>query len=263
MTPLFSRTDPRDRKTEGGPPFRFPHRSCVLNFFFAFPSQRYQAHTHTHKYTPKGRALPRKASSSPLALSSLTPRPAYLVRSYPVKRFSPCWPRGAFGLASQEEVGNGCLPLGAEPDKPGHEELASLLAISSNFFQALIPWGVGCGAGTKMRKSRVYRMVLATCLGSLLLVIFYFQSSLNPGELNIYPAAPSRHLFFSRLGAVSKGMFFQEGRRVGGGATHTLSFFPPSPQIETMKRLVALLASLFSRFISGVKFFPRETQQHT
>ncbi|XP_058050057.1 carbohydrate sulfotransferase 11-like [Ahaetulla prasina] len=31
-----------------------------------------------------------------------------------------------------------------------------------------------------MRKSRMYRMVLATCLGSLLLVIFYFQSSLNP-----------------------------------------------------------------------------------
>lgn len=32
----------------------------------------------------------------------------------------------------------GCQPLGAEPDKPGHEELASLLAISSNFFQALM-----------------------------------------------------------------------------------------------------------------------------
>ncbi|XP_062979467.1 carbohydrate sulfotransferase 13 [Elgaria multicarinata webbii] len=31
-----------------------------------------------------------------------------------------------------------------------------------------------------MRKSRVQRMVLATCVGSLLLVIFYFQSSLNP-----------------------------------------------------------------------------------
>uniref|UniRef100_A0A8C5SDJ9 Carbohydrate sulfotransferase n=1 Tax=Laticauda laticaudata TaxID=8630 RepID=A0A8C5SDJ9_LATLA len=31
-----------------------------------------------------------------------------------------------------------------------------------------------------MRKSRVYRMVLATCFGSLLLVVFYFQSSLNP-----------------------------------------------------------------------------------
>ncbi|XP_053145882.1 carbohydrate sulfotransferase 13 isoform X1 [Hemicordylus capensis] len=31
-----------------------------------------------------------------------------------------------------------------------------------------------------MRKSRVLRMVLATCLGSLLLVLFYFQSSLNP-----------------------------------------------------------------------------------
>uniref|UniRef100_A0A8D0B5U3 Carbohydrate sulfotransferase n=1 Tax=Salvator merianae TaxID=96440 RepID=A0A8D0B5U3_SALMN len=31
-----------------------------------------------------------------------------------------------------------------------------------------------------MRKSRGHRMVLATCLGSLLLVIFYFQSSLNP-----------------------------------------------------------------------------------
>ncbi|XP_053145883.1 carbohydrate sulfotransferase 13 isoform X2 [Hemicordylus capensis] len=33
-----------------------------------------------------------------------------------------------------------------------------------------------------MRKSRVLRMVLATCLGSLLLVLFYFQSSLNPEE---------------------------------------------------------------------------------
>ncbi|XP_075794894.1 carbohydrate sulfotransferase 13 isoform X4 [Pelodiscus sinensis] len=31
-----------------------------------------------------------------------------------------------------------------------------------------------------MRKNKVHRMVLATCLGSLLLVIFYFQSSLNP-----------------------------------------------------------------------------------
>ncbi|XP_032640224.1 carbohydrate sulfotransferase 13 [Chelonoidis abingdonii] len=31
-----------------------------------------------------------------------------------------------------------------------------------------------------MRKTRVQRMVLATCLGSFLLVIFYFQSSLNP-----------------------------------------------------------------------------------
>uniref|UniRef100_A0A8D0GH29 Uncharacterized protein n=1 Tax=Sphenodon punctatus TaxID=8508 RepID=A0A8D0GH29_SPHPU len=31
-----------------------------------------------------------------------------------------------------------------------------------------------------MRKSKVHRMVLATCLGSFLLVIFYFQSSLNP-----------------------------------------------------------------------------------
>ncbi|KAH1168312.1 hypothetical protein KIL84_003795 [Mauremys mutica] len=38
-----------------------------------------------------------------------------------------------------------------------------------------------------MRKSRVQRMVLATCLGSFLLVIFYFQSSLNPAFAELVP----------------------------------------------------------------------------
>ncbi|KAB0347781.1 hypothetical protein FD754_012638 [Muntiacus muntjak] len=32
-----------------------------------------------------------------------------------------------------------------------------------------------------MRMNRICRMVLATCLGSFILVIFYFQSMLHPG----------------------------------------------------------------------------------
>ncbi|ETE67686.1 Carbohydrate sulfotransferase 11, partial [Ophiophagus hannah] len=183
VIPLFNRTDPPDRKTEGG------HLS-------AFPAGRISG-------KPKNKI---KYTEGDTERKSLTKESIYF--SLPVLRFSlpallstvlsgeevfPTWLRRAFGLASQEE------PLGAEPDKPGHEELASDPG--------------ECGAGTKMRKSRVYRMVLATCLGSLLLVIFYFQSSLNPGELNIYPAVPSP--FFASA----------------------------PPEIETMKRLVALQAS--------------------
>lgn len=33
-----------------------------------------------------------------------------------------------------------------------------------------------------MRMNRICRMVLATCLGSFILVIFYFQSMLHPGR---------------------------------------------------------------------------------
>lgn len=37
----------------------------------------------------------------------------------------------------------GYQPPGAEPDKPGHESLAPILAISPNFHQALIRGGGG------------------------------------------------------------------------------------------------------------------------
>ncbi|KAG8578327.1 hypothetical protein GDO81_010454 [Engystomops pustulosus] len=33
-----------------------------------------------------------------------------------------------------------------------------------------------------MRMNRICRMVLVTCLGSFVLVIFYFQSMLHPGK---------------------------------------------------------------------------------
>ncbi|XDV24556.1 hypothetical protein PO909_028689 [Leuciscus waleckii] len=36
-----------------------------------------------------------------------------------------------------------------------------------------------------MRMSRICRMVLATCLGSFILVIFYFQSMFQPGRTSL------------------------------------------------------------------------------
>lgn len=37
-----------------------------------------------------------------------------------------------------------------------------------------------------MRMSRICRMVLATCLGSFILVIFYFQSMFQPGRTSLF-----------------------------------------------------------------------------
>uniref|UniRef100_A0A0E9WCB3 Carbohydrate sulfotransferase n=1 Tax=Anguilla anguilla TaxID=7936 RepID=A0A0E9WCB3_ANGAN len=34
-----------------------------------------------------------------------------------------------------------------------------------------------------MRKPKVCRMILATCVGSFIVVVFYFQTSLEPGKL--------------------------------------------------------------------------------
>lgn len=42
-----------------------------------------------------------------------------------------------------------------------------------------------------MRMSRICRMIFATCLGSFILVIFYFQSMFQPGRISL--------LFFSRV----------------------------------------------------------------
>lgn len=36
-----------------------------------------------------------------------------------------------------------------------------------------------------MRMSRICRMVCATCLGSFILVIFYFQSMFQPGRIRL------------------------------------------------------------------------------
>lgn len=54
-----------------------------------------------------------------------------------------------------------------------------------------------------MRMNRICRMVLATCLGSFILVIFYFQSMLHPGRgrvsvvlLDIFLLSRSAFCFF-------------------------------------------------------------------
>lgn len=39
--------------------------------------------------------------------------------------------------------------------------------------------------GDLMRMSRICRMVFATCLGSFILVIFYFQSMFQPGRIRL------------------------------------------------------------------------------
>lgn len=72
-----------------------------------------------------------------------------------------------------------------------------------------------------MRMNRICRMVLATCLGSFILVIFYFQSMLHPGRgrvsvvlLNIY--------IFSAL-----ALSLAHWRRVSASSTLPLPSQPP------------------------------------
>lgn len=56
--------------------------------------------------------------------------------------------------------------------------------------------------GDLMRMSRICRMIFATCLGSFILVIFYFQSMFQPGRMLLLPlvhpgASPScSHCWF-------------------------------------------------------------------
>ncbi|XP_063071192.1 carbohydrate sulfotransferase 11-like [Engraulis encrasicolus] len=55
-------------------------------------------------------------------------------------------------------------------------EYLSMLHEPKRFWSALL------SRGFKMRKPRVNRMVLAMCLGSFVIVIFYFQSNLKPAQ---------------------------------------------------------------------------------
>lgn len=49
-----------------------------------------------------------------------------------------------------------------------------------------------------MRMNRICRMVLATCLGSFILVIFYFQSMLHPGRGRVSVVLLDFFFFLSR-----------------------------------------------------------------
>lgn len=49
-----------------------------------------------------------------------------------------------------------------------------------------------------MRMSRICRMVFATCLGSFILVIFYFQSMFQPGRTCLLSVSSGQHRYAPR-----------------------------------------------------------------
>lgn len=57
-----------------------------------------------------------------------------------------------------------------------------------------------------MRMNRICRMVLATCLGSFILVIFYFQSMLHPGRGRV--SVVLLDIFFSLALSLSRSAWF-------------------------------------------------------
>lgn len=52
--------------------------------------------------------------------------------------------------------------------------------------------------GDLMRMSRICRMVFATCLGSFILVIFYFQSMFQPGRMSLLAVSIPEHHYAAR-----------------------------------------------------------------
>lgn len=118
-----------------------------------------------------------------------------------------------------------------------------------------------------MRMNRICRMVLATCLGSFILVIFYFQSMLHPGRgrvsvvlLDIFfslaPLSASSNLTSSLrplLGSLLPG---SAGHGVGMGREGALPLPPSSRlEVETTRRDSVCCLLLSFRFFSFFLFF--------
>ncbi|XP_038627413.1 carbohydrate sulfotransferase 11-like [Tachyglossus aculeatus] len=97
-----------------------------------------------------------------------------------------------------------------------------------------------------MRKRRVQRMVLATCIGSLLLVIFYFQSSLNP-------AAEDRIL---------RTDWFGKSGRSPLQALYDSDQFPPSSVQAAHQRRRELLGRVCSRYTLKRRLLTPEDLRH-
>lgn len=119
-----------------------------------------------------------------------------------------------------------------------------------------------------MRMNRICRMVLATCLGSFILVIFYFQSMLHPGRgrvsvvlLNIFFSlallSASSNLTSSLRPLRGSLLPRSAGHGVGMGREGALPLPPSSRlEVETARRDGGVCCLLLSfRFFSFFLFF--------
>lgn len=121
-----------------------------------------------------------------------------------------------------------------------------------------------------MRMNRICRMVLATCLGSFILVIFYFQSMLHPGRgrvsvvlLNIFfslslslLSASSNLTSSLRPFGASCWLPRSAGHGVGMGREKVRFLFLPAPgwRLRLQGETAACVAPFFL-FVSFLSFF--------
>lgn len=123
---------------------------------------RIQAHTWTRSFS----------SSTP----SVPTNPPLLAQQW----YAPCWMCSAYWPADNPHWYR-------QSSRSLQQTGPSFSHKARGIFQPLRP-AMKQTLSELMRMSRICRMVFATCLGSFILVIFYFQSMFQPGRISLFPS---------------------------------------------------------------------------